>query len=149
MKHKRHLDFELNLIPFIDLLSVCICFLLITAVWMQVGSLNAKQAVGGQPVGETAKVPTLWMYLEKNGELMMDVKDARVPASLSRVKVPGLQGKPDLERLAGLVAQMRSTEPQLATALIHPKIGSIYEDIVSVMEAVKKSGVVSLGVAPL
>lgn len=116
---------------------------------MQVGSLNAKQAVGGQPAGETAKVPTLWMYLEKNGELMMDVKDARVPANLSRVKIPGLQGKPDLEKVAGLVAQMRSTEPQLATALIHPKLGSIYEDIVSVMEAVKKSGVVSLGVAPL
>ncbi len=149
MKHKRHLDFELNLVPFIDLLSVCICFLLITAVWLQVGSLNAKQAVGGQPASETTRVPTIWMNLEKTGEISMDVKDARVPAALAKVKVVAVGGKPDLAKLSTLVSQMRSTEPQLATALIHPKLGSIYEDLVGVMETVKKAGVVSLGVAPL
>lgn len=149
MKHKRHLDFELNLVPFIDLLSVCICFLLITAVWMQVGSLNAKQALGGQPAGETKTVPTIWMYLEKNGELSLDVKDARVPARLAHLKMGGKEGKPDLEKLKSAVDELRLLEPQLATALIHPKMGSLYEDLVGVMEAVKKAGVVSLGVAPL
>ena len=53
MRHnKKHLDFELNLIPCIDLLSVCICFLLLTAVWLQVGSLSVKQAIGGQSAAD-------------------------------------------------------------------------------------------------
>ena len=32
---KRELNSDINLVPFIDLLSVCICFLLIAAVWLQ------------------------------------------------------------------------------------------------------------------
>ena len=43
---KRGLNPEVNLVPFIDLLSVCICFLLISAVWLNVGSLQVKQALG-------------------------------------------------------------------------------------------------------
>ena len=37
---KKALDAELNLIPFIDLLSCCIAFLLITAVWTQIAGLQ-------------------------------------------------------------------------------------------------------------
>jgi len=39
---KRALDAALNLVPFIDLLSCCIAFLLITAVWSQSAQLSAK-----------------------------------------------------------------------------------------------------------
>ena len=45
---RKSLDFEINLTPFIDLFSVLICFLLLTAVWIQIGSMDVKQAVGGQ-----------------------------------------------------------------------------------------------------
>src|SRR6185503_16822504 len=43
---RRSLDAEINLVPFIDLLSMCICFLLITAVWIQIGSVQVKQSRG-------------------------------------------------------------------------------------------------------
>jgi len=43
---KRSLDAELNLVPFIDLLSMCICFLLMTAVWVQTGGIDVKQSHG-------------------------------------------------------------------------------------------------------
>jgi biopolymer transport protein TolR len=50
---KRTLDFELNLVPFIDLLSCCISFLLITAVWTQMGKLETTQKLdGGGAAGE-------------------------------------------------------------------------------------------------
>ena len=32
--HRRSLNANLNLVPFIDLLSVCITFLIATAVWL-------------------------------------------------------------------------------------------------------------------
>lgn len=38
-------NFDLNLVPFIDLLSVCITFLLATAVWTQIMSLQVDQAI--------------------------------------------------------------------------------------------------------
>jgi biopolymer transport protein TolR len=43
---KRRLDAELNVIPFIDLLSVCITFLLVTAVWTTVDTMAVDQEVG-------------------------------------------------------------------------------------------------------
>ena len=41
---KRSLDAEINLVSFIDLLSMCICFLLMTAVWTKLGSVQVKQS---------------------------------------------------------------------------------------------------------
>jgi len=47
-KGRKNVDSELNLIPFIDLLSVCILFLLMTAVWVQISKMSAFS----QPSGE-------------------------------------------------------------------------------------------------
>jgi biopolymer transport protein TolR len=41
---KKAVDFQLNLIPFIDLLSVLISFLLMTSVWTQVAKIDVKQS---------------------------------------------------------------------------------------------------------
>lgn len=40
---KKPLDAAINLVPFIDLLSCCISFLLITAVWVQISWLQAQE----------------------------------------------------------------------------------------------------------
>lgn len=44
---KKAVDAELNLVPFIDLLVCCICFLLITAVWSQMASVAVQQHTPG------------------------------------------------------------------------------------------------------
>ncbi len=46
----RKMNFELNLVPFIDLLSVQITFLLATAVWVEIASLPVDQEAGGAAV---------------------------------------------------------------------------------------------------
>ena len=149
LKKKKSLDFEVNLIPFIDLLSTCICFLLLTAVWVNVASMNVKQAVGGQAADAGAKKPTMWVAMAPNGDLTLDVKDARVPAKLEKFSIPGTQGKPNFELLQQAVAQVKTTEPLLNTALIQPTAASVYEDIIGLMDGFKKSGVTDLGVSPL
>src|SRR5262245_32311681 len=49
---RRKLDFELNLVPFIDLRSCCISFLLITAVWTQMAQLETTQKLEGGQSGQ-------------------------------------------------------------------------------------------------
>jgi biopolymer transport protein TolR len=149
MKRKKALDFEINLIPFIDLLSTCICFLLLTAVWVQVGSMNVKQAVGGQAAEETAKKPTVWVLLGATGDVTLDVRDAKVPAKLAKFTIAGQKGKPDLEQLMNAVNQLKAAEPRLTTALIQPQAASVYEDIINLMDKFKTAGLIDLGVAPL
>ena len=58
-KNKKDLNFELNLLPVFDILSVCICFLLMTVVWVPVGSMNASQSMGGQAKSEAPNPHTL------------------------------------------------------------------------------------------
>jgi len=45
---RREVDAELNLIPFIDLLSSLILFLLITVVWVQISQMAAFSQAGGE-----------------------------------------------------------------------------------------------------
>ena len=149
LRKKKTLDFEVNLIPFIDLLSTCICFLLLTAVWINVASMNVKQAVGGQAADAGAKKPTMWVVMSQGGDLTLDVRDSHVPAKLAKFSIPGAHGKPNLEILTSAVAQLRQAEPALTTALIQPTAASVYEDIIDMMDTFKKSGISDLGVSPL
>ena len=149
-QRKKHLDFELNLIPFIDLLSTCICFLLLTAVWLNVGAMNVKQAVGGQPASETAKKPTLWVFLGDKGDISFEAKDSqKLPAAMKKFKLPGAEGKTNFLQLASQLELMIKAEPELKTALIQPRAQTPYEDIIDLMDQFKKSGMGDLGVVPL
>ncbi len=150
MKKKKILDFELNLIPFINLLSTCICFLLVTAVWVHIGSLSVKQAVGGQPASETEKKATAWIFIEKDGAVVFDVRDSRtLEAKMRKSTVPAKEGKMDLETVTKLTQDLKQVDPTLRTALIQPKAETSYEDIIDLMDTVKRAGLGDLGVVPL
>jgi biopolymer transport protein ExbD len=68
----RRLNAELNLVPFIDLLSVCITFLLATAVWIELSSMPVDQAISdpNQPPPPPPPVPPpppLTVHLRADG----------------------------------------------------------------------------------
>lgn len=151
MKHsKKVLDFEVNLIPFIDLLSVSICFLLITAVWLNVGSMNVKQAVGGQAKEDTKKTPQVWVRMTVKGDLDLDVQQSSlVPAALRKLRVAQVGGKVDWAGFEKALVSLKQVEPSLNTGLIQPTASTSYEDIIDAMDRLKKNGMTDLGVSPL
>ena len=53
---KKALDAQINLVPFIDLMAVTICFLIMTAVWTQIGRLQVSQS--GGPASEEQEKDT-------------------------------------------------------------------------------------------
>src|SRR5438105_14523806 len=59
---KKALDAEINLVPFIDLLSCCISFLLITAVWTQIAGLQVASS-GGPPEPQQRQEQTIDLKL--------------------------------------------------------------------------------------
>lgn len=147
---KKHLDFELNLIPCIDLLSVCICFLLLTAVWLQVGSLNVKQAIGGQPAAQAEKTPELWVAIGAEGDLTLNVKQsAKVPGAKRSIALKGVSGQMDVASLNKTVTELKTMEPELKMVLIQPQLQTEYDQIIGLMDEFKKVGLTDLGVVPL
>ena len=150
-KKKKTLDFELNLVPFIDLLSVCITFLLITAVRFEIGSIDVKQAVGGQPQADTVKTPAVWTKMGGSGELELQLQDAPsgVPSHLNRLKVSSQDGKFNVAELQASLAQLKGAIPGLVTGLVIPMPETKYEDVIDLMDQLKAQGLTSLGVSPL
>ena len=149
-KHKKHLDFEINLIPCIDLLSVCICFLLLTAVWLNIGSMNVKQAIGGQAVADTEKKPLLYVTFDQAGGLNLKVQESKlVPKNLSQLNLPGIAGELNVTELVKMINNIKTLEPQLKTVLIQPLAQTSYQDIIVLMDEFKKLNLSDLGVIPL
>ena len=75
---KKELDSELNLISFVSLLSVLICSLLLTAIWVHIGSMDVKQAVGGQGGAASTKEkkpPAVWANLAPDGSIRFVLQD--------------------------------------------------------------------------
>ncbi len=54
---KKNLDAQLQLVPFIDLLSTLISFLLMTAVWNQISRLELKQGNAAPPDPTVEQTP--------------------------------------------------------------------------------------------
>src|SRR5438067_9265152 len=70
---KKALDAAINLVPFIDLLSCCLSFLLITAVWTQLARMDVTQKGQGAAGSTDEKPPeaqiTLTLYINQDGYL--------------------------------------------------------------------------------
>ncbi len=68
---KKPVDFEINLIPCIDLFSVLIAFLLMTAVWTEIAKIDVKQKPNmpseDQPEEKDEKPLNLTVFVKANG----------------------------------------------------------------------------------
>ena len=152
-KRKKELDSELNLISFVSLLSVLICSLLLTAIWIHIGSMNVKQAVGGQaadPSKKNKETPSLWTQLHPDGSLKFILKD--FPASAKRwdnQRIPGIEGEVDQKSTLEYLKALKSLVPELRMALFQPQGEVLYGKIISLMDDFKQQGFVDLGVVPL
>ncbi len=145
---KRSIEFELNLTSFIDLLSTCTCFLLVTAVWVQVGSVEIKQSHGTE-AAETKKEsldldvvykdPTqLTVNLKKNGKQFKSIS---------------VVGKNHEELIAKLgpvilsdVLENNTKKVEIGVATITPRSTVNYGQLVSTLDVLRKNKIVNIGV---
>ena len=147
---KKELNHELNLIAFISLLSVLICSLLLTAIWVQIGTMNVKQAVGGQASESKEKIPTLWAMMQKDGDVVFQLEQApKLKRKLRKLRVKGLEGALNKEAVELHLSTLVEKIPNLRTGLVKPNAETLYEDIILLMDQFKKAGLVDLGVSPL
>ena len=141
---KRTLVTDVNLVPFIDLLSVCICFLLMTAVWVQLGVLEIKQTQGtsasvgkdGFEIGVVLlDTQSVRMELKKNGRVIKKQK-------ITGTSLDSLQSS-----IQEVTQKFRSlSKKQVASAILTPHQSVNYGHLVAVMDTLRRNKVTSLGV---
>lgn len=149
-KDKKPVNTEVDLVAFISLLSVCICFLLLTTIWIQIGSMNVKQAVGGQ-AAEGKPKPEMWVVMNDKGELEFKLRNTpgKITRSYGSTKIPAVDGKPNYEELKTYLGKLTGDYQELSMALIRPAEKTPFEDIIELMDVFRKQGIEDLGVTPL
>src|SRR5687767_9268080 len=70
---KKPLDTPINLVPFIDLMAVTISFLIMTAVWTQIGRLQVAEKGGQQASAppEATAVPLVLVVTPSEVQLLI------------------------------------------------------------------------------
>jgi len=144
---KKPLDAELNLVPFIDLLSCCISFLLITAVWTQIAGLQVASS-GGPPDSQPKQENTIDVKLlvtEKGYSLTMAGAAIEIP------KVNGKDGTPVFDRkmLADKLKTLKASLPDQSAITVQPEDVVAYEDLVNTVDLCLGEQLRNVTVAPL
>jgi len=138
-KRRRQESFDtdimhvLNLTPMMDILTVLVVFLLVTAVFMSITIMelsipaNAGGAAGKQNVN-------IEVIIRKTGLQITD-------GASVRTAIPNKEGKYDIEQLSKMLVRLKEQYPgkQDATVLMEPSIE--YDYLIQVMDAVRVADV--------
>ena len=108
---KKPLDAAINLVPFIDLMAVTIAFLIMTAVWTQLGGLRVSQSAGGGR-DEPPSAPPVVVLISQSA---ITVLVADVP--VERVARGGSLGEQRAKLVSALSAVRRDLPGQTAVTL--------------------------------
>jgi biopolymer transport protein ExbD len=144
---KKSLNVELNIVPFIDLMSCLTAFLLVTAVWVNIARIQT-QPVGHSRDGEPGDDPP--------PQLSVLVEADQLWIGVSRVneftKIPKTQAGYDWTAFeTALRAQKASSffsDTKAIQVAAESTAGSpvTYHDLVAAMDIAVKSGFVDVGI---
>lgn len=134
------LDTELNLVPFIDLLSTLVLFLLLSVVWVQVSVIPASVDSKGGKAKVSATDNT-------NLELHVTSSSVRITwPSFIRSKVGGLPGSVgktrsgyDTRKLVSAIE--KAVKANLSVAAVSAEDNVDYGDVIEIVDAAKSAGV--------
>ncbi|UOE99704.1 ExbD/TolR family protein [Bdellovibrio reynosensis] len=142
----RKKNIELNLVPFIDLMSVLITFLLITAVWTQVSMIQIGSSLYGKKM-DTQPSPTP----PPNADVVVkvDVKEVGYVLTVGRqvISLPMVNEQFDD---AGLVAQLQRVKqlyPEKVDAVVSVADAVPYEQLIKAMDNCLSAGFSAISVA--
>ena len=138
---KKALDAELNLVPFIDLLSCCISFLLITAVWTQIAGLQVASS-GGPPDPQAKQESTI------DVRLLLNDKGYQLIMAGASLDIPKQNGVFDRKTLAEKLKTLKSSLPDQSAITVQPEDSVAYADLVETVDTAMGEQLRNVTVAP-
>lgn len=129
-KGRKSVDAELNLIPFIDLLSTCILFLLMTAVWVQISRMSAFTQPTGEATVRHSEVSSI--------NEMREGREWDILVLVDGVEL--IEKQRSIGKWPVVEFQMRLPELKTRLKVVDPKISVraadevVYENVVSVLD---------------
>lgn len=134
------LNVELNIVPFIDLMSCLTAFLLVTAVWVNISSLDNEAAGRGRDGLAPDEEPAKLAILIEHDQIVV----SSYPSGEARTVAAG-----DWVRLEGALREFKTSRdlPSVEVAAISSDAHPIaYEQLVTAMDTAVRVGYPRVGV---
>ena len=135
----RNKSVELNLVPFIDLMSVLITFLLISAVWTQVSMIQLGASFASPRSDETTplKPPAL-----EDLVLRLDIRESGYVLYVGKnvKKIPKIGEDYDKEALVADLSKVKQMYPDKGGIKMAIEDAIVYDHVVAAMDIGLKAG---------
>jgi biopolymer transport protein ExbD len=126
---KKPLNADLNLVPYIDLLTCMVAFLLITAVWSQLARLEAHQKGQGQAGEDTPPEKVFKLVVVVNSE------GYNLVADQDQQPIPKKGDGYDIEKLGTELKKLKDSHPDKTDIQVASEDAIKFEVLVKTMDA--------------
>ena len=141
----RPTNVEVNIVPFIDLMSVLVIFLLITAVWTQVSMIQIGSSIYGKKTEDEVTPPPPRAEVA----FRVDVKSVgyRVLIGKKLTSIPKIAGQFDQAGLVSELKLIKEKYPEKNDSVLTVEDELSYETLVNGMDALLKAGFPEISIA--
>jgi biopolymer transport protein TolR len=138
---KKSLNADLNLVPYIDLLTCMIAFLLITAVWTQLAGIKVDQQAAGKD-GADPEVPTtrITVFVHQAGFAVAVNDEQQVLPGITTASAAGSGAQLDFARLGDEMEKLKLSHPDKTDVKVASADDVQFETIVRTMDTVRGAG---------
>ena len=130
-KSSKRTHADLNLVPYIDLLTCMVAFLLITAVWTQLVRLQVQQRGHGSTTDAEPRAKVVVMVGEVGFNVMVD-QDRQI--------LPLRTGGHDFPALREVMAKLKLAYPDREDVLVASEDGIAFDTLVGTMDTLLSAG---------
>ena len=139
---KKPLDAAINLVPFIDLMAVMISFLIMTAVWNQIGRIPIAQSGAAMESTATPEAPVTLLITQTSLALTVGGSAFEVIPLVRDAK-----GRLGLQKLRGQIEELHVARPEQRSITLQTDDAVRYEDLVRIIDACIGAGLSSVRVS--
>ena len=139
---RRSVDHALNMVPFIDLLSALITFLLMTSVWTQVAKIETQTTEVASSGGEPPAEPGLELTVQIGAQGYAVLAERKLQRTVDK-----RGGDFDVEGLRQVLRAIQALHPTNKALVVATDDGTAYREVIRVMDLALEQKLSALSVA--
>ncbi len=141
-KQRRSVDLHIELVPFIDMLAMMITFLMMTAVWTELGRIQVSQApTGPSESSSPPQQPTLQL------NLTVTERSYLLQAGSEMTEIPlAADGSLDTAKLLEHLKAIKKDYPDHRSITVAAEDGILYQQLVQTVDKCIEAGLPDISV---
>jgi biopolymer transport protein TolR len=144
-KGGRNSNVDVNIVPFIDLMSVLVIFLLITAVWTQVSMIQIGSSIYGKRTNDEKVEPPPRAEIP----FRLDIKASgyKVLVGRQELNIAKSGGEYDFDKLLVELKKIKEIYPDKQDCVVTMSDDLAYVNLIGGMDALLQSGFPQISIA--